>query len=264
MRLRGPARPRVAHRAGLAADPVTRPDVAAPSAYSGAMTDTTSATDRITIEEFRESEGTHDWPVVAEGAMTFFATDSLATSARLVEAIGAISGIDDHPPGIEIRPSGVTIHLVTAAYDFMGLSRRDVELAREISAVATRLGLRADGSDVESVQPIVIGATNIGKVLPFWAALLGYVRRPDSPDEDLVDPRGRGPGVWFEQVEHPDDGRPRMHFAVWVPYDNARARVDAALAAGGRLVYDDAAPSWWTLADPEGNEADIATTRGRD
>jgi 4a-hydroxytetrahydrobiopterin dehydratase len=238
--------------------------MASPSAYSDAMTDTTSASDRITINEFRESEGTADWPVVAEGAMTFFATDSLGTSARLVGAIGEIPGIDDHPPGIEIRPNGVTVHLVTAADDFMGMSRRDVELAREISAVAVRLGLRADGSDIESVQPIVIGATDVKRVMPFWAALLGYIRRPDSPDEDLVDPRGRGPGVWFEQVENPDDGRPRMHFAVWVPYDNAQARVDAALAAGGTLVYDEAAPSWWTLADPEGNEADVATTRGRD
>ena len=54
-----------------------------------------------------------------------------------------------------------------------------------------------------------------------------------------------------------------MHVAVWVPYANAQARVDAALAAGGALVYDEAAPSWWTLADPAGNEADVATTKGR-
>jgi hypothetical protein len=33
----------------------------------------------------------------------------------------------------------------------------------------------------------------------------------------------------------------------------------AAIAAGGRLVTDVHAPSWWTLADPEGNEADVAT-----
>jgi len=28
--------------------------------------------------------------------------------------------------------------------------------------------------------------------------------------------------------------------------------------AGGRIVSDAHAPSWWTLADPEGNEADLA------
>jgi hypothetical protein len=27
--------------------------------------------------------------------------------------------------------------------------------------------------------------------MPFWQAALGYVRRGDTPDEDLVDPRPR-------------------------------------------------------------------------
>ena len=44
----------------------------------------------------------------------------------------------------------------------------------------------------------------------------------------------------------------------------AEARVAAALAAGGRLVRDDRAPAWWTLADAAGNEIDIATTHSRD
>jgi hypothetical protein len=30
------------------------------------------------------------------------------------------------------------------------------------------------------------------------------------------------------------------------------------------MVRDEFAPSWWTLADASGNEADIATTKGRD
>ena len=52
--------------------------------------------------------------------------------------------------------------------------------------------------------------------------------------------------------------------AVWVPYEQAEARIAAALAAGGRMVRDEFAPYWWTLADAAGNEADIATTKGRD
>ncbi len=35
------------------------------------------------------------------------------------------------------------------------------------------------------------------------------------------------------------------------------------MAAGGRIVSDEHAPGWWTLADPEGNEADVATWMGR-
>ena len=38
----------------------------------------------------------------------------------------------------------------------------------------------------------------------------------------------------------------------------------AALAAGGRLVSDEHALAWWTLADAEGNEADVATWMGRE
>ena len=35
-------------------------------------------------------------------------------------------------------------------------------------------------------------------------------------------------------------------------------------AAGGHLVSDKHAPAWWTLAEAEGNEADVATIMGRD
>ena len=50
----------------------------------------------------------------------------------------------------------------------------------------------------------------------------------------------------------------------YLPYEQAQARIAAALAAGGRMVRDEFAPSWWTLADPAGNEADIATVKGRE
>ena len=58
--------------------------------------------------------------------------------------------------------------------------------------------------------------------------------------------------------------RNRIHVDVYVPDDQAQARIDTALAAGGRIVYDDDAPEWWTIADPEGNEVDIAVTVGRE
>jgi 4a-hydroxytetrahydrobiopterin dehydratase len=101
--------------------------------------------------------------------------------------------------------------------------------------------------------------------MPFWQAVLGYDRRPDSPEEDLVDPHNRGPSFWFESMrEARADGGGAIHVAVWVPFEQAQGRVEAALAAGGRMVRDEFAPSWWTLADAAGNEADIATTEGRD
>jgi 4a-hydroxytetrahydrobiopterin dehydratase len=69
----------------------------------------------------------------------------------------------------------------------------------------------------------------------------------------------------FEGMDEPrPEGGGAIHVAIWVPYEQSKARVAAALAAGGSLVRDDFAPAWWTLADPEGNEADIATTMSRD
>ena len=50
-----------------------------------------------------------------------------------------------------------------------------------------------------------------------------------------------------------------IHVVVSLPYEQAQTRIDAALAAGGRIVYDANAPEWWTLEDPAGNQADIAS-----
>lgn len=62
----------------------------------------------------------------------------------------------------------------------------------------------------------------------------------------------------------PRQGGGAIHIAIWVPPEQAEVRVAAALAAGGHLVRDEFAPAWWTLADAEGNEADVATTLTRD
>src|SRR2546427_124468 len=96
------------------------------------------------------------------------------------------------------------------------------------------------------------------------ARLLHAINERDSPDEDLIDPHGRGAPFWFQQMDAPRPQRNRIHIDVWVPHEQAEARVAAAIAAGGHLVSDEHAPEWWTLADAEGNEADVATTMGRD
>jgi 4a-hydroxytetrahydrobiopterin dehydratase len=221
-------------------------------------------TDGITVREFHAAEGAADWRVVGDGACAFYPTPSFAASARLVTVIGELPGLDDHAPDIDVRSDGVTVRLLTKADDWYGMSRRDVGLARQISAVAHDQGLSADPSAIQSFL-VIPGAPSIARVMPFWQAVLGYERRADSPDEDLVDPHDRGPSFWFEEMAEPRaDGGGAIHVAVWIPYEQAEARVAAALAAGGRMVRDDHAPSWWTLADAAGNEADIATTMNRD
>jgi 4a-hydroxytetrahydrobiopterin dehydratase len=221
-------------------------------------------TDRISPRQFHEAEGVEDWSVLGEGACTYFRTGSFAVGARLVLAISELAGLDDHPPDVDLRHDGVTVRLLTVTDDYYGMSQRDVELARQISAVAREQGVSADPSAVQTLL-VIPGAPVIAEVMLFWRAVLGYEPRGDSPDEDLVDPRRRGPPFWFEPMDEPrPDGGGAIHVAIWVPYEQAEARVAAALAAGGRMVRDQFAPAWWTLADAAGNEADIATAMGRD
>jgi 4a-hydroxytetrahydrobiopterin dehydratase len=220
--------------------------------------------ERISPKQFRESDGVEDWRVLGDGANAYFRTGSFAAGARLMQAISELPGIDEIRPDVDVRQDGVTVRMVTFTEGYAGMMRSHVELARQISAAARTLGLPADPSAVQSLL-VVPGATAIAEVMPFWRAVLGYEPRRDSPAEDLVDPRGRGTPFWFERMKEPrPGGLGAIHVAVWVPYEQAEARVAAALAAGGRMVRDQFAPSWWTLADAAGNEADIATTKGRD
>jgi 4a-hydroxytetrahydrobiopterin dehydratase len=217
----------------------------------------------IGAKRFHESEGTEAWRVLGEGACTFFRTGSFSAGARLVAAIGALPGVDGHHPDIDLRRDGVTVRLITRTADYFGMTTDDVELARRISAVARELGLAGDPSGVQTLL-LVPGAPSTAAIMPFWKAVLGYEPRGDSPDEDLVDPNDRGVSFWFEGMDQPRaDGGGAIHIAVFVPYEVAKARVAAAVAAGGRIVFDKAAPAWWTLEDAYGNQADIATTEGR-
>ena len=57
--------------------------------------------------------------------------------------------------------------------------------------------------------------------------------------------------------------RQRFHIDLWVPHDVAEERIAAAVAAGGRVVDDENAPSFVVLADPEGNKACVCTCLNR-
>ena len=133
------------------------------------------------------------------------------------------------------------------------LTEADLALAGEISGAARELGATVDLTGLQTFQ-IAIDALVIPDVMPFWEAVLGYAVFGDA----LVDPDFEGPTFWFQQMDAPRPQRNRIHIDLYLPEDQAQARIDAAVAAGGRIVYDDRAPLWWTLADPEGNEVDVA------
>jgi len=220
-------------------------------------------TDYLTPSQFDASAGVDDWRVVVDGANAFFRASSFAASAAFVEAIAGLPRMGEIGTGVDIRHDGVTVKLLTQADDWWGPSGRDVDLARAISTIAREHGLVSDTTAIQGML-IVPGGPDTAAIMPFWQAVLGYVPRPDSPEEDLVDPHGRGPSIWFETIDHPREEGGGIHLAVWLPPELAEARVKAALAAGGRLVRDTQAPTWWTLADAEGNEIDVSTVLQRD
>lgn len=206
---------------------------------------------RLTAREFHSSEGVGDWRVLYHVVAARFRTESLGQGAKLADAVARLAGPAESRVKVDLVAAGVTVYL----FD------RDVALARAISAAAAELGLAADPDGVQILN-ICIDALVIDDVWPFWAALLGYRKLPD--DDYLADPSGRGPSVDFQPMDVARPQRNRIHIDVAVPHDQAEARIAAAIAAGGQLVSDAFAPKWWILADPEGNEACIATWMGRD
>lgn len=95
----------------------------------------------MTAAEFRAHPGVEDWEVVDGMACARFATGSFAAGVRLVTLLAARAEEAGHHPDVDLRYPDVTVRLVT--HDAGGLTRKDVDLAREISDVA-----RVEGIDV--------------------------------------------------------------------------------------------------------------------
>jgi 4a-hydroxytetrahydrobiopterin dehydratase len=219
------------------------------------MTDTDdNMGDRLTAAQFAASPGVADWRVLWGGgyAAALFLTGSFAAGLELVASIGELAAAAGYEPDVDVRPESVTVRVSSAKLH--GLTGRDVAMAREISAAAADLRVPADPAAVQHVQ-IALDALDIARIRPFWHAVLGY---GEVGGEDLLDAHRQGPSFWFQQMESSRTERNRFHIDIYVPHDQVQARIDAALAVGGRIVSDAHAPGWWTLADPEGNEVDLA------
>jgi 4a-hydroxytetrahydrobiopterin dehydratase len=201
-----------------------------------------------TIAAFREASDLVDWPMLFWGPTAWFGTDSLARSAELAALIAELEGTDRLH--LDLRADGLAVRLAHANVDLVDV---DLDLARRISALAHEFGAESDPSHVQTIE-VAIASKPGDDVRPFWRELFGYAELGSGY---LVDPQGRGPSLCFHELaaEHPL--RHAVHLDVSVPRAVGRARVDAALAAGGRIV-DSNEPGRWTLADPAGNTVDIA------
>ncbi len=197
--------------------------------------------------------------------------DTLATAAALaVRAVEAAGERADGHLHADVRPDRLELSLATRAAG--RLTQADLELAAAVSAavsVAVGDGTLPTGAPrPPQLLEIAVDTLDASRVRPFWKAVLGYVDDPADdpadPDAALVDPLGLLPAVWFQQMDSPRPQRNRIHLDVTVPHDVAAARVEAALAAGGRLLDDGHARAFWVLADADGNEVCVCTWLDRD
>lgn len=176
-------------------------------------------------------------------------------AVELVSRVAMSAEEMNHHPDIDLRFDKVTFTLSTHVSG--GVTALDVELAQRIM-----LHVDAVGAAVLPPAPrveLAIDTQDAEAIRPFWRVGLDYVERHGDEGIELHNPDEVGPVVWFQPTGESRTQRNRIHFDVYVPFDDAPRRVADVVEAGGRLVTDEFAPDWWVLADADGNELCVCT-----
>lgn len=221
--------------------------------------------DILRASEIHRREGLDDWRYILGAMETMFRAGSFTAAGDLIARVGHLADERDHHPEIDLRYPD-RVHVVLSTHVAGGVTERDLEMAREISRVASEAGCTSEPT-VVARREVAIDAMDIDAVRPFWQALLGYKEGPSARHGqvlDIVDPLRIGPAFWFQQMDEPRTERNRFHIDIAVPPEVADERIAAALAAGGTMVSDKRARAFWVLADVEGNEACVCTWQDRD
>jgi 4a-hydroxytetrahydrobiopterin dehydratase len=200
--------------------------------------------------DFLAADGVDDWVVLHGGATAVFRVPSLSEAARLAEAIAQAPGIAGAGVLLTLADTRVSVRL---SRDIWNLDQSHIQLAQAVSAVAREHGAVADRAAVQEVQ-VAIAAKRDAIDVGFWRAVLGYI---PMADDNAVDPLGHGSTVWMQELNQAKPLRHAMHIDVSVAREQVKARIDAAVAAGGRIVDESHAPAHWTLADRAGNRVCI-------
>jgi 4a-hydroxytetrahydrobiopterin dehydratase len=208
------------------------------------------------------------WRYLLGNLCTSVAAPSLSDALRIATtAVDACAAEAEAHLRLDLRPDRVELSLQTRS--IADVTERDAVLAERISRALAELPAVTTSQLLPrptQMLELAIDALDIPAIRPFWKAVLAYQDEPgrSDPDDPIVDPAGQLPAVWFQQMTAARPDRNRIHLDVTVPHDEAEARVAAALAAGGVLVSDARARSFWVLADVEGNEACVCTWLDRD
>ena len=210
---------------------------------------------KLTAQQVADA-GLDDWRLVLGVLRARFATDDFASAARLTQQVGEAAEAANHHPDLDLRWGRLDVAM--ASHDVGGITSRDLDLARAVSALAAESGARPDTGSLQTVE-IAIDTSDPDRIGPFWAAVLGG--ELDGPQVQIG--TGDVPTLWFQDTDEHAEPRQRFHLDVWVPPEQVQPRIDAALAAGGTLASDAEAPSFWVLADPDGNKACLCTWQDR-
>ncbi len=214
--------------------------------------------DKLTTTQILDAR-LDDWRMLAQALHARFLTGSFAAGLSFVNAVGEVAERANHHPDVTLTYPFVDIALFS--HDVSAVTQRDLDLARQISLIAAEQGIEARPSVLAEFE-LALDTAELAGIGPFWAALL--TGSPESLDGDEIrDPLGRVPLLWFQSTDPHETPRQRFHVDLWVPHDRAEQRIAAALAAGGRVVDDSQAPSFVVLCDPEGNKACVCTCLDR-
>jgi 4a-hydroxytetrahydrobiopterin dehydratase len=200
--------------------------------------------------EFLAAEGVEDWVVLHGGATAAFRVRSLSEAAHLAGAVANTPGLAGRGVLLTITDDRLTVRLNR---DIWQLEPEHIQFARTVSAVARDQGANADRAAVQEVQ-FAIAAKSEAIDVGFWRAVLGYAA---MAEDNAVDPLGHGSTVWMQEIDQAKSLRHAMHIDVSVAREHVKARLAAAVGAGGRIVDESHAPSHWTLSDRAGNRVCI-------
>jgi len=111
-------------------------------------------------------------------------------------------------------------------------------------------------------EQVIVDAADPGSLGRWWANALGWVVVNDDPEEFEIRPApDRVPGLLFVRVPEPKTLKNRLHLDLR-PDDQDAAVARFLHLGASRADVGQGDESWTVLADPEGNEFCVLSSRG--